>query len=444
MNIMNNLTELSKESPLIAGLISLWGLTVITFLFKAVPQNVINFIKRQMTSSLEIDNAQGWYHNQVYHACMEWFNKNKSCLKLSRTLSLYTGAIYDVEVDKEYPAPVLGPGYGMHIFKYKNRIMWMKLYKEESSGSEKQKRSLVLSCFGRDKSIFDSFLKDFSPRNTVHDIFFYYLEELKWQQKNKVIKRSMSSIAMDARLKDKIVSDIEHFKHKKDWFISSGLPYKLTYLLHGAPGTGKTSMIKAIASHFEKNICCLNINGVTDNALQSALASVPANSIVLIEDFDSSNSTRSRSASKPVKKLNKPEGEGGVEDLLEGMGMTFTSLTGVLNALDGVNSLHNVIIFMTTNHLESIDPAMYRKGRVDYIIEIGEAPSEAVREYVCKVFPDYDFSDVKFKDTLGCSLNAALLASKGDPVLFLETLGVAQSNLNELNTPKRSIKGVKD
>lgn len=419
MNIITSITELSKESPLIAGIISLWGLTVVTFIFKSVPMNIINFLKRQLTSSLEVDNAQGWYHNQVYHACMEWFNRNKSRLRLSRSLSIYTGSVYDRETDIQYPVPLIGPGYGIHIFRYKNRIMWMNLQKEPSAGSEKQKRSLNISCLGRDKSIFNVFLNDFFPKTTSKDNFFFYLNDKNWEQSNKIIKRPMNSIAMDVGLKEKILKDIEHFRRREDWFISNGLPYKLTYLFHGVPGTGKTSMIKAIASHFGKNICCLNINGVTDLGLQTALSSIPPNSIVLIEDFDSSRSVRSRVVSPPE---NHDFSEEETVKQQPDTGITLTSLTGVLNALDGINSLHNAIIFMTTNHLENIDPAMYRKGRVDYIVKIGEAPAEAVREYVCGIFPDYDFSGVEFKDTLGCNLNAALLASKGDPIVFLESL----------------------
>lgn len=419
MNIITSISDLSRESPLIAGIISLWGLTVVTFIFKSVPMNIINFLKRQLTSSLEVDNAQGWYHDQVYHACMEWFNSNRSCLKLSRALSVYTGYKYDKETRQEYPVPLIGPGYGVHIFRYKKRIMWMNLQKENSAGSEKQKRSLNISCLGRDKSIFNTFLQDFSPRVSSEDNFFFYLNGRNWEQSNKIIKRPMDSIAMDLSLKNKIIEDIEHFRHREDWFVSNGLPYKLTYLFHGAPGTGKTSMIKAMASHFGKNICIININGVTDIGLQNALSSLPPNSIVLIEDFDSSRSVQTRVV--PVKTREIPENETMKE--VQDTGITLTSLTGVLNALDGINSLHNAIIFMTTNHLDKIDPAMYRKGRVDYIVEIGEAPAEAVREYVCGIFPDYDFSSVEFRDTLGCNLNAALLASKGDVGVFLDVLG---------------------
>jgi chaperone BCS1 len=46
---------------------------------------------------------------------------------------------------------------------------------------------------------------------------------------------------------------------------------------------------------------------------------------------------------------------------------TFSNL---LNILDGVLFKHGLIVFITTNHPEKLDPALLRQGRTDLIIEL--------------------------------------------------------------------------
>lgn len=46
-------------------------------------------------------------------------------------------------------------------------------------------------------------------------------------------------------------------------------------------------------------------------------------------------------------------------------GLTRVTLSGLLNALDGVASSEERVLFMTTNYVERLDPALIRPGRVD-------------------------------------------------------------------------------
>ena len=56
--------------------------------------------------------------------------------------------------------------------------------------------------------------------------------------------------------------------------------------------------------------------------------------------------------------------------------MTFS---GFLNALDGVASGEERIIFLTTNHVDRLDPALVRPGRVDLAVLIDDADPEQAR-----------------------------------------------------------------
>ncbi len=62
-------------------------------------------------------------------------------------------------------------------------------------------------------------------------------------------------------------------------------------------------------------------------------------------------------------------------------GHSFSRLTfsGLLNAIDGVASSEERLVFMTTNHLARLDPALIRPGRVDLVLELGDASAAQAR-----------------------------------------------------------------
>lgn len=151
----------------------------------------------------------------------------------------------------------------------------------------------------------------------------------------------------------------------------SGIPYRRGYLLHGSPGSGKSSFITALAGSFSLNICILNLSerGLTDDKLNHLMTNLPERSILLLEDIDSAFNLR------------KQVGEN------EGFNSNVT-FSGLLNSLDGVASGEKRIVFMTTNFVERLDEALIRPGRVDLIAELGDAEESQVRELLLKFYGD--------------------------------------------------------
>uniref|UniRef100_A0A452S5K8 Mitochondrial chaperone BCS1 n=1 Tax=Ursus americanus TaxID=9643 RepID=A0A452S5K8_URSAM len=130
-----------------------------------------------------------------------------------------------------------------------------------------------------------------------------------------------------------------------------GIPYRRGYLLYGPPGCGKSSFITALAGELEHSICLLSLtdSSLSDDRLNHLLSVAPQQSLVLLEDVDAAFLSRDLAAENPVK--------------YQGLGrLTFS---GLLNALDGVASTEARIVFMTTNHVDRLDPALIRPGRVD-------------------------------------------------------------------------------
>lgn len=73
-----------------------------------------------------------------------------------------------------------------------------------------------------------------------------------------------------------------------------GIPYRRGYLLHGPPGSGKTSFIQALAGRLSYNICVLNLSqrGLMDDKLTHLLMNTPERSIILLEDVDAAFNKR--------------------------------------------------------------------------------------------------------------------------------------------------------
>lgn len=159
--------------------------------------------------------------------------------------------------------------------------------------------------------------------------------------------------------KDTIVADIQHFLNSREFYNTKGIKYKRNYLLSGIGGTGKSTLIVAIAEWLKRPIYYIRPSVISDETFDKTVFKITRNSIVVIEDIDIFFTNREDSK-------NKSE----------------ISFQTILNFLDGALSPSDVLIFMTTNHPEKLDSALIRKGRVDLHVEMGPPSAEEVSGYM--------------------------------------------------------------
>ena len=135
---------------------------------------------------------------------------------------------------------------------------------------------------------------------------------------------------------------------------------------YGTPGSGKTSIIHSIAGELGLDVYIISLSraGLDDNALQELITDLPERCIALIEDIDVSLlHSITRTPENPEKKPITVDKED------ESDSTPKISLSGLLNALDGVGAQEGRLLFATTNCYETLDPALRRPGRMDVHVE---------------------------------------------------------------------------
>nr|AIZ68136.1 ATP binding protein [Ornithogalum saundersiae] len=195
---------------------------------------------------------------------------------------------------------------------------------------------------------------------------------------------SFATLAMESKKKKEIMDDLNKFREGKDFYARIGKAWKRGYLLYGPPGTGKSTMVAAMANHMDYDIYDLELTTVKTNSdLRRLLIETTSKSIILIEDIDCSLELTGRrrqvakkesSESDANKNNNVPPGVPEEKD--ESSKVT---LSGLLNFIDGLwsASAGERLIVFTTNHIEKLDPALIRRGRMDKHIEMSYCSFEA-------------------------------------------------------------------
>ena len=178
----------------------------------------------------------------------------------------------------------------------------------------------------------------------------------EWIPSCSIDFRSIDNIYLPRKDLELLFDKIERFINPKtkQLYKLLGMKRKLTILLAGVPGSGKTSLISAIASKYKYNLCNLTYQKTTDADLRGLGAEVPANSIVSLEDLDCVIYERKQHDENHI------------------------TFAGLLKFLDGMDIRDGTIIFITTNHKDKFDPALLRPGRVDFVMTFNNATGEQI------------------------------------------------------------------
>lgn len=365
---MDWLFELVKNNQLLGTAIGLSSAGIITFWVKDFPRQLMSFIKKELTTELIVTSQ-----HISFHHVLKWVEKNYKTQNFRR-LKMSNGRWgHNSET-------ITSIGYGRHIIFYNKTPLIIELNKEQANNTEMDKESLIITKFGRKRTIFDDFINEVQIVNTDFNKTKIYKMQDCWEYVKEQPKRVLDSVFIEKEKRDRLIKSISKFKSSEEWYLENGIPYQLGILLHGAPGTGKTSMIKAIAGYLDYPIYYLSPSKL--GKIESAMSTLPDKCVIVIEDIDSNSTTHDRENSFDSSET------GNLIKSLEAI-----SLSEVLNSLDGMFSAHGRILIATTNHVEKLDPALIRAGRIDLKVEIGYVNSEILQYFINNFYKD-DMVDV--------------------------------------------------
>lgn len=191
----------------------------------------------------------------------------------------------------------------------------------------------------------------------------------------------------------KVQNRVEFFLNNRDWYDRKGIPYQLGIMLSGLPGTGKTSIIRAIANLTKRHIINVNFANITT---ATQLKNLFYNE--RIEVYTDCNMSDTKSFFIPIdQRLYILEEIDAVSNILKQRSMDDTANTNatgdmnvvvadeltlgeILTVLDGTMEIPGRMIIMTSNHPEFLDRALLRPGRIDVNAKFGNATRELIAE----------------------------------------------------------------
>lgn len=367
-------TEIAQSNPIFGGLAGASIVGGILYKLKAIPSRIWGAIKWACSASVDVSND-----TEIYPHLLRWLEQHSDRwhVRNFKASSHYKNGT-SVGIDEAGGDPeewVLAPGEGSHWIWYKGRPYYVSreigdAAKGNMTGFGNQVReSISVVAPGFDRKRPHRLLADIHAfaNKDKETINLYVMKPMQgWSVFDQKLPRPMDSIVLPPGDLEGLIADTRAFTSSIQWYLDRGVPYRRGYLFAGPPGTGKSSLAVAVASHFRRNIYVLNLGSMrTDDDLISAVTGVRGDAILLIEDVDAAFKSR--------------------EESKDQAGLTLSAL---LNVLDGALAREGRILVMTSNYPERIDPALLRSGRVDYRLDFEMCgPDEAARLYA-RFFPE--------------------------------------------------------
>ena len=336
--MLDALSTLASNQLLVGGVGTL-AFGALMYLLRAIPEKFVDMLGRVLWTKLFVESLSNEYRD------VDGFIATRRLDFFSRSLEIKDGAL----------KTGFGGGWGVYngvLFKYS---------KSKAAQQIAPFESITISFLTRDRTLLARFLEDCKPaehRNSL-TVALYSVGGSAGALRRR--KRSLDTVFVDRAIKQRLVERLRWFVGAEAWHSTRGIPWKLGVILHGPPGTGKTSLIHALASDLGFDIKYIkSLHGVG-----AAFLSGRPNDLFVIEDIDTISGALSRDGEA---RRGEERGAGG------------SPLHEILNSMDGMQTPDGLKFIVTTNHIERLDPAIVRPGRIDDVIEIGPLSLDSARD----------------------------------------------------------------
>ncbi|XP_057286190.1 mitochondrial chaperone BCS1 isoform X1 [Pezoporus wallicus] len=338
-----------KDNPYFGAGFGLVGVgTALAFARKGAQFGLVAF-RRHYMITLEVPSS-----DKSYHWLLNWISHHA---KHTQHLSVETSYLQH-ESGRVSTKFDFVPSPGDHFIWYRKK--WIRIERNR----EKQMidlntgtpwESVTFTALGTNREIFFNILqeaRELALQEQEGKTVMYTAMGAEWRQFGfPRRRRPLSSVVLEEGVSERLVQDVKEFISNPKWYSDRGkespTEEATCYMVLLAAGKA----VSSLAGELQYSICLLSLSdrSLSDDRLNHLLSVAPQQSIILLEDVDAAFISRDLAAENPTA--------------YQGMGhLTFS---GLLNALDGVASTEARIVFMTTNYVDRLDPALVRPGRVD-------------------------------------------------------------------------------
>ena len=338
------------ENEFLEGGLLLGLLAYVGALLRNVPKIIWHWVERNYTTLIIFDN-----HDPVYSWAEAWLHEHLSKMSTGHR-RITRNNLNDSGVDSYRILP--RPGYyTMHHYGRRLMIYYWRRRLESVFSGEAYSESIFIWYWGKNETVFKKIIEEGRNLASIQHpgkVVVYVDRYDHWDIHSVRNKRPWETISFAGDTGKDLLNDLKIYLNSKEEYERLGIQWKRGYLLHDAPGNGKSSTIFALASYLELPLYVLHLSSMSgDQQMMGLISNVPGNSILAIEDIDSAFDGRESSNDK-------------------------ISFSTFLNLFDGVISKDGQIVFITTNKYESLDKALIRPGRIDKIVEFGPADSDQI------------------------------------------------------------------
>ena len=377
-----------KDNQFFSGGFLLGVLTALAAYLRHLPGKIWEGFKRRFTTHVIIDSREeAFMWVQIWLSHHEYGKRARRVILKVKRVNKESGDVSDLidngvirasDSKNSKIKTFFTPAPGWHLLRFKKKWIYLDFSQEKVPNSGGKStilyETLSLRFLGTDRGIIQDIVDEAQrvvhPKNESY--FNVYIERWgEWRLLYSRLSRPSSTLFYAENIYEKIQNDVKEFLSSKKLYINLGIPYRRGYLLYGPSGCGKTSLITTLAAELEYDLCVARLGQkiMTGEDFTSLMSDVPKGSMVLLED---------------IHVVKNHYGTSGKEDIEEKM-LDFQTFT---NALDGAYAPEDILVFMTTNYLDQLDPILLRPGRIDIKFHIGLATKKQIEQMYLKFYPE--------------------------------------------------------
>jgi SpoVK/Ycf46/Vps4 family AAA+-type ATPase len=243
--------------------------------------------------------------------------------------------------------------------------------------------------------------------------------DIEWKTYSIQTNKNLKNTILSEDVEKELIDDLADFVQNEHYYNEKGIPYKRGYLLHGIPGTGKTSIIKSIANHYCMDIYLINMGDIKEVSDMIKLFQGTRNSsgyhLMCFEDID-----RCEFLKEAGNRWNEQSDKLG----------TF------INELDGVIEIPKRITFFTANnhHIITRLPALIRPGRIDKNIELGYCTTSQLNRlynHYTRSGKKLELNKTNIEITPAQFVKHILIHPEWTPEMFMENIDILKQEIKE-------------